>query len=146
MVKRRLESYQDLITMSEAQSARAVELGERYRDIATPGCLPISRTDPPGSGSSEPKESVYLDIFSEQMEAERLAKEYKAEAERIRIFLDAVETESERKEILVRAYLNGETYWSIGQDIGYTKSGITRIIHRVLLSVPSSFAQACGLL
>lgn len=142
-VKRRLESYQDLLAMAAEKDREALLKQAEYEDLATPGAIRYDR-EPGGSGSGKLKESIYLEIFSDQLEAERKAAQYRMEAEQIRKFIERIEDES--KEILKMAYLDGMRYWEIGKEIGYTKSGIQMKIIRCLENVPSSLAEASGLL
>ena len=140
-VKRRLESYQDLLAMAAEKDREALMLQEKYEDLATPGA--ISYSHEPG-GSGRPKESAYLEIFSDQLEAERKAAQYRLEADQIRRFIDHIDDEA--KDILVRAYINGERYWQIGESLGYSKTGIRHKIDRCLERVPSPLAEASGFL
>ena len=140
-VKRRLESYSDLLAMAREKDREALMLQAKYEDLATPGAISYSH-EPGGSGKA--KESVYLEIFSDQLEAERKAAQYRMEAERIRKFIERIEDES--KEILKLAYLDGKRYWEIGMDIGYSKDTIHKKIGRCLEQIPSSIAEASGLL
>lgn len=141
-VKRRLEMYQDLLAMAAEKDREALMLQAKYEDLATPGCIRYDRE--PGGGSGRPKESVYNEIFSDQIEAERKARQYRMEAEQIRVFIDRIDDEA--NELLVRAYINGERYWKIGDSLGYSKDGIRSKIDRCLERVPSSIAEASGLL
>ena len=142
-VKRRLESYQDLLAMAAEKDREALLKQAEYEDLATPGCIRYDR-DPGGSGTGKPKESVYLEIFSGQLEAERKAAQYRMEAEQIRRFIESVEDESQ--DILKMAYLDGRRYWEIGKSIGYTASGVRMRIIRCLEKITPSLAVASGLL
>lgn len=142
-VKRRLESYSDLLAMAAEKDREALMLQEKYEDLATPGAISYSH-EPGGSRSGKPKESIYLEIFSDKLEAERKAAQYRFEAEQIRVFIESVEDEA--KGILIRAYINGERYWKIGESLNYSKDGIRSKIDRCLSRVPSSLAEASGLI
>lgn len=142
-VKRRLESYQDLLAMAAEKDREALMLQAEYEDLATPGAIRYDR-EPSGSGSGKPKESIYLEIFSDQLEAERKAAQYRLEADQIRRFIDRIDDEA--KDILKMAYLDGKRYWEIGRDIGYSKDTIHKKIGRCLEQIPSSIAEASGLL
>lgn len=142
-VKRRLESYQDLLAMAAEKDREALMLQEKYEDLATPGAISYSH-EPGGSGSGKSKESIYLEIFSDQLEAERKAAQYRMEAEQIRRFIERIEDET--KEVLKLAYLDGKRYWEIGRDIGYSKDTIHKKIGRCLEQIPSSIAEASGLI
>lgn len=142
-VKRRLEMYQDLLAMAKEKDREALMLQEKYEDLATPTAIRYER-EPGGSGSGKTRESIYLEIFSEQLDAERKAAQYRFEAEQIRRFIERIEDEAQ--DILKMAYLDGKRYWEIGKVIGYTKSGIQMKIIRCLENVPSSLAEASGLL
>lgn len=142
-VKRRLESYQDLLAMAAEKDREALLKQAEYEDLATPGALRYDR-EPCGSGSGKSKESIYLEIFSDQLAAERKAAQYRMEAEQIRKFIERIEDEA--KGILIRAYINGERYWKIGESLNYSKDGIRSKIDRCLSRVPSSLAEASGLI
>lgn len=142
-VKRRLESYQDLLAMANEKDKEAILLQAKYEDLATPGCIRYER-EPGGSGSGRSKESIYLEIFSAQLDAERKAAQYRFEAEQIKKFIDRIEDEA--KEVLIRAYIHGERYWKIGESLGYSKTGIRNKIDRCLERIPPSIAEASGLL
>ena len=140
-VKRRLESYQDLLAMAAEKDREALMLQAKYENLATPGA--ISYSHEPG-GSGRPKESAYLEIFSDQLEAERKAARYRLQAAQIERFIESVEDESQ--DILKMAYLDGRRYWEIGKSIGYTASGVRMRIIRCLEKIPPSLAVAGGLL
>lgn len=142
-VKRRLESYRDLLAMAAEKDREALELQVKYEELATPGCIRYDR-EPGGSGTGRAKESIYNEIFSDQRDAERKAAQYRFEAEQIRKFIERIEDES--KEILKLAYLDGKRYWEIGRDIGYSKDTIHKKIGRCLEQIPSSIAEASCLL
>lgn len=140
-VKRRLESYRDLLIMANEKDREALMLQEKYESMATPGA--ISYSHEPG-GSGRPKESAYLEIFSDQLEAERKAAQYRLQAAQIERFIESVEDEA--SPVLVKAYIEGKRYWEIGQEIGYTASGVRMRIIRCLEKIPPSLAVASGLL
>lgn len=142
-VKRQLESYQDLLAMAAEKDREALMLQEKYEDLATPGAISYSH-EPGGSGSGKTKESIYLEIFSEQADAERKAAQYRFEAEQIKKFIERIEDEAQ--DILIRAYIKGERYWKIGESLNYSKDGIRSKIDRCLSRVPSSLAEASGLI
>lgn len=116
-------------------------LQEKYEDLATPTAI---RYDHESGGSGKDKDSIYIEIFSEQMEAEKKAAQYRLQAAQIERFIDRIDDEA--KDILVRAYINGERYWKIGESLNYTKDGIRRKIDRCLEAVPVSLAEANSLL
>lgn len=140
-VKRRLESYSDLLAMAAEKDREALMLQEKYEDLATPTAI---RYDHESGGSGKDKDSIYIEIFSEQMEAEKKAAQYRLQAAQIERFIDRIDDEA--KDILVRAYINGERYWKIGESLNYTKDGIRRKIDRCLEAVPVSLAEANSLL
>lgn len=142
-VKRRLESYPDLIALAKEKDREALLLQAKYEDLATPGCIRYER-ESGGSGSGKTKESIFLEIFSDQLGAERKAAQYRFEAEQIKRFIERIEDEAQ--DILKMAYLDGKRYWEIGEMKGYTKTGILRKIERCLSQVPVSMAEASGLL
>lgn len=140
-VKRRLESYQDLLAMAAEKDREALMLQEKYEDLATPGCIRYG-SEPGGSGKD--KDSIYIEIFSEQMEAEKKAAQYRLQAAQIERFIGMIESESQP--ILQAAYIDGKRYWEIGKDSGYSKTGVQTIISRCLEKVPATEAEAAGLL
>lgn len=140
-VKRRLESYQDLLAMAAEKDREALMLELDYIDAATPGAIRYSH-EPGGSG--RPKESAYLEIFSDQLEAEKKAAQYRLQAAQIERFIGMIESESQP--ILQAAYIEGKRYWEIGKDSGYSKTGVQTIISRCLEKVPATVAEAAGLL
>lgn len=135
--------YPDLLAMAAEKDREALSLQAKYKDLATPGCIRYDR-EPGGSGSGKPKESIYNEIFSDQLEAERKAAQYRFEADRIRGFIDHIDDED--KPIIRAAYIDGMRYWQIGEKLGYTKEGVHKKIMRCLERVPSSLAEASGLL
>ena len=140
-VKRRLESYRDLLIMANEKDREALMLQEKYESMATPGAISYSH-EPSGSGKA--KESVYLEIFSDQLEAERKAAQYRLQAAQIERFIGMIESESQP--ILQAAYIEGKRYWEIGKDSGYSKTGVQTIISRCLEKVPATVAEVAGLL
>ena len=140
-VKRRLESYRDLLIMANEKDREALMLQEKYESMATPGAISYSH-EPSGSGKA--KESVYLEIFSDQLEAERKAAQYRLQAAQIERFIGMIESESQP--ILQAAYIEGKRYREIGKDSGYSKTGVQTIISRCLEKVPATAAEVAGLL
>ncbi|UNT92627.1 hypothetical protein [Allobaculum sp. Allo2] len=127
--------------MAREKDREALMLQAKYEDLATPGAIGYSH-EPGGSG--RPKESAYLEIFSDQLEAERKAAQYRLQAAQIERFIGMIESESQP--ILQAAYIEGKRYWEIGQEIGYTASGVRMRIIRCLEKIPPSLAVASGLL
>ncbi len=140
-VKRRLEMYQDLLAMAAEKDREALMLQEKYEDLATPAAI---RYDHESGGSGKDKDSIYIEIFSEQMEAEKKAAQYRLQAAQIERFIGMIESESQP--ILQAAYIEGKRYWEIGKDSGYSKTGVQTIISRCLEKVPATVAEAAGLL
>lgn len=141
-VKRRLGMYPDLLEMAAEKDREAILLQEKYESLA--GAKAISY-GPKAGGSGREKTSIYNEIFSDQLEADEKAAKYRLEAKQIERFISRVEADDNRL-ILERAYIKGERYWDIGQDMGYSKEGIRMKIDRCLESIPSSAAEACKLL
>ena len=140
-VKRRLEMYNDLLEMAAEKDREAILLQEKYENLA--GAKAISYA-PQNGGSGREKTSIYHEIFAEQLEADRKAAKYRLEAKRIERFIGQIDHED--KLILERAYIKGERYLDIGNDLGYSKCGILRKIDRCLEDVPASLAEASELL
>lgn len=142
-VKRRLEAYQDLLAMANEKDREALLLQAKYEDLATPGCIRYDR-EPTGGGSGKTKETVYNEIFSDQAEAERKAKEYRAEAEKVKKFISLIDDDA--KPIIEDAYIHGKRYKTIAKEKNYSPSGVRLRVYRCLQKVPASLAEACGLL
>lgn len=142
-VKRRLELYNDLLEMAAEKDREAILLQEKYENLA--GAKAISYA-PQNGGSGREKTSIYHEIFAEQLEADRKAAKYRLEAKRIERFIGQIGDTQETKLILERAYLKGDRYWDIGEDLGYTKDGIRKKIDRCLEDVPASVAEASQLI
>lgn len=140
-VKRQLESYQDLLAMAAEKDREVLVLQAKYENLATPTAI---RYDHESGGSGKDKDSIYVEIFSEQMEAEKKAAQYRLQAAQIERFIESVEDEA--SPVLVKAYIEGKRYWEIGQEIGYTKAGVHRIIQRFLEQTPARIAETNGLL
>lgn len=142
-VRRKLEDYTDLLALAEEKDREAMSLQQNYYDMAMPGCIRYDR-EPAGGGSGKSKESVYNEIFSDQAEAERKAKEYRAEAEKVKKFISLIDDDA--KSVIEQAYIHGKRYKTIAKEKGYESSGIRSKIYRCLERVPASLAEACGLL
>lgn len=141
-VKKKLEMYQDLLAMAKEKDREALMLQAKYEQMA--GAKAIRYDREPGGGSGREKSSIYNEIFSDQLAAEQKAARYRFEADQIRRFIERIDDEA--KPILKAAYLEGKRYWEIGEEIGYTKAGIHRIIQRFLEQTPAKIAEANGLL
>ena len=142
-VKRRLETYQDLLAMAKEKDKEALLMQVKYDTIAGAKAIRYDR-EPGGSGSGRSKDSIYCEIFDRQREADLKAAKYRAQADQIRLFIDRIEDED--KDLLIRAYIDGERYWKIGESLSYSKDGIRRKIDRCLEQVPATLAEASGLL
>lgn len=142
-VKRRLEAYRDLLEMAAEKDREALLLQEKYESIA--GVKAISYEGTRGENTGD-KTCLYTEIFSEQLEADRKAAKYRLDAKRIERFIGQIDDTEETKLILERAYIKGERYWDIGEDLGYTKDGVRKKIDRCLEDVPASVAEASELL
>ena len=140
-VKRRLESYQDLLAMAAEKDREVLVLQAKYENLATPAAI---RYDHESGGSGKDKDSIYNEIFSKQMEAEKKAAQYRLQAAQIERFIGMIESESQP--ILQAAYIDGKRYWEIGKDSGYSKTGVQTLISRCLEKVPATVAEAAGLL
>lgn len=143
LVRKKLETYQWHIRRAEQEEARIRDLEDKYRSMATPACIPVTPREG-SSGHSNSRESVYLEIFDEQREAQRKATESRAEAKRIENFIRSIG--SDRRELLELAYLQGKRYWEIGKDKGYSIEGVRKAIIRCLEATPATVAVASGLL
>lgn len=143
IVKRRLASYKDLLARADLKDREISDLQDKYVSLATPGAIQFDRSD--GSRSNTTKETLYLEIFSDQTDAYNGAVRCRAEAGQIVRFIDLVD-DPEAKQIMHRAYVGGESYYRIGTDLGYTQTGVRMKIDRALERVPSKIAEACGML
>lgn len=143
IVRRKLELYQDYLRLADEKDKEALLLHESY--CAVGGAQTIRMEPKIGtSGHKVSPESRMLEILTDQIEADRLAKEYREQADRIKTFIDAID--DERKIFLVDAYLRGIRYREIAKERGYAISGVGAVIERCLLAVPSELARASGLL
>lgn len=142
-VKKKLENYRNLKAMAAELDQKIIRMGNRYRDIAGASAIRYDRE--PGSGSGEPKESIYHEIFSEQQADEKRAARYRKEAEQIKKFISLIEDDTGRH-VIEQAYLQGKRYKTIAEEMQYSHSWIRALIHRCLEKVPASLAEACGLL
>lgn len=142
-VRRKLEDYTDLLALAREKDLEAMSLQQDYYDMATPGCIRYDR-EPTGGGSGKTKETVYNEIFSDQAEAERKAKEYRAEAEKVKKFISLIDDDA--KPIIEDAYIHGKRYKTIAKEKNYSPSGVRLRVYRCLQKVPASLAEACGLL
>lgn len=143
IVKRHLACYGDIIKQAADKDKEALLLQDYYEQVA--GVKGISLEPKEGtSGGYVDKTSIYNQIFSDQLEADRMAAEYRRKAKVIEMFINAIE--DERKEYLRLAFIEGKRYREIGKLYGYTVEGIHKAINRCLESVPSEMAKASGLL
>lgn len=142
-VKKKLENYRNLKAMAAELDQKIIRMGNRYRDIAGASAIRYDRE--PGSGSGEPKESIYHEIFSEQQADEKRAARYRKEAEQIERFVAMIENQTGR-EIITDAFIKGKRYRTIGRERKYEISSVHSVIVRCLENVPLSVAEECGLL
>ena len=142
-VRHWLEMYLDLLAMAKEKDREALLLQVKYEELATPGCIRYDR-EPGGGGTAKEKTSIYNEIFSHQLEADRKAAKYRSQARQIEMFIKQIDDED--RYLLERAYLKGERYWEIGESLNYSKTGIQTKINRCLERVPPSLAEASGLL
>lgn len=141
-VKRRLAMYQSFIDLAKEKDKEALLLQESYEAIAGAKAIRYDRES--GDGPKREKTSIYHEIFSDQIAAERKAEQYRFEAGKIRSFIDLINADD--RNIFVLAYVMGERYWKIGEKLGYSKEGIKTKIDRCLAKIPAATAEACGLL
>lgn len=143
IVKRHLACYGDIIQQAADKDKEALLLQDYYEQVA--GVKGISLEPKEGtSGGYVDKASIYNQIFSDQLEADRMAAEYRRRAKAIEMFINAIE--DERKELLHLAYVEGKRYWEIGKAKGYTPEAIQKSINRCLETVSADMARISGLL
>lgn len=140
VVKRRLESYRDLIALAEEKDLIALSLSESYYRMAAPSCLPLESK--PHVESPTPMESKYLEIFSDQAEVEKTAREYRSQAKRMAEFIKQLPN----SESLEFVYINGMSYKEAADKAGVTSEAIRQRIDRILLDETPEKARAYGLL
>lgn len=140
IVKRRLETYQDLIALAEEKERQALSLSEKYYQMATPSCLPLEAKPP--TESPVPMESRYLEIFAEQKVIEDQAREYREQAHTMERFI----CWTDQKDLLEAIYIAGATLKKIADENGLTIEGTRRRIDRTLLDTPAPIARDYGLL
>lgn len=142
IVRRRLEDYPDWRSLEDKFRRKSEILKEKRIALQTPKGISY---EPRLGGSGVSKESLVIASISDEKEADETAKQYARKAENVLLFIASVDDEQAR-DYMTRAYANGERYWDIGHDEGYTKMAVCRIISRGIASVSSDKARYCGLL
>lgn len=144
-VKRQLEGYLDYLELAKQAEEKAEELEKRYEAMAGIRCMPLSKNDSgKNSGMKPDHTSRFLEIFDEQDELLKQAETYRAKAGRCRRFVESID--DDRKKYLWMAYLEGGKFKDIGDQKGYSVSGVSRAVDSCLEAVPAEMARAAGVL
>lgn len=142
-VRRQLEGYRDLLKQIEIEEQKAIEIHERYVDLATPAAI---RIEPKigEAGTPVDRTSIYIQLFDEERLALARAAAYRLKAKAISGYIDGID--DEQKDFIKAAYIDGKRYWQIGADTGYSESGVRRLISRCLKRQDAMTAIEAGLL
>lgn len=141
VVRHHLEMCRDFLEVAREKEQEALLLQREYEDLA--GVKAISYEPKCFTGGAD-KTTRYHEIFDAQAEAELKALEYRKKAEYVRQFIEQIDDED--KSILVTAFIDGKRFWEIGEELGYSSSGVRMKIWRCLEKIPASKAAEFGLL
>ena len=145
VVKRQLEGYPDYLELAKQAEEKAEELEKRYEAMAGLRCMPLSKNDSGKNSGMQPDHtSRFLEIFDEQDELLKQAEAYRAKAWRCRRFVESLE--DERAEYLRMAYLEGQSFKSIGDQKACSTPAVCMAIDKCLEMISRSQAQIFGLL
>ena len=145
VVKRQLEGYLDYLELAKQAEEKAAELEKRYEAMAGLRCMPLSKNDSgKNSGMKPDHTSRFLEIFDEQDDLLKQAEAYRAKAGRRRRFIESIE--DDRAEYLRMAYLEGQSFKSIGDQKACSTPAVCMAIDKCLEAVPSSYAINFGFL
>lgn len=142
VVKRRLEMIPDLYALAQEKDKESVALADMYFRIATPGAIPIEAK--PSTTSPADPASKYNEIFSDQLEADRKAAEYRAEANRASNFITSLEPD--KASVLADVFIRGRRHTDVAKSRRVTPDCIRKQIDRAIEDAPTEIARACGLL
>lgn len=141
IVRHELNGYRRYAEMADFQAAESKRLLDRYKSMA--GVKAASYGENRG-GSGGDRDARLVAVLSDQIEAERKEQIYRNRVKQIDQFIRSVE--HEKKSILVRAYLQGESFRDIALEDGYCVSSLSRIVDQILMDTPAELAEAVGLL
>ena len=145
VVKRQLEGYLDYLELAKQAEEKAEELEKRYEAMAGLRCMPLTKNDCGKNTGMKPDfTSRFLEIFDEQDALLKQAEAYRAKAWRCRRFVESLE--DERAEYLRMAYLEGQSFKSIGDQKACSTPAVCMAIDKCLEMISRSQAQIFGLL
>lgn len=145
VVKRQLEGYLDYLELAKQAEEKATELEKRYEAMAGLRCMPLSKNDSGKNSGMKPDHTTrFLEIFDQQDELLRQAEAYRAKAGRCRLFIESIE--DDRAEYLRMAYLEGQSFKSIGDKKACSTPAVCMAIDKCLEILSRSRAQNFGLL
>lgn len=142
VVKRRLEMIPDLYALAKEKDKESMSLQDLYIRTATPGAIPLEAKPPTTSPADS--SSRYNEIFSDQLEADRKAAEYRAEAKRASNFITSLEPE--KASVLADVFIRGKRHTEVAKSRRVTPDCIRKQIDRAIEDAPAEIARACGLL
>lgn len=142
VVKRRLELIRDLHDLAKEKDRESVALSEYYFQICQPKGIPLEAKPPTTSPSD--LSSRCNEIFAEQTEAERKAREYRAEARAATSFIKCLPEES--RMLLNAVYVDGRRHKDVAVAFGISSDAVRMRIDRAIMDTPSETARACGLI
>lgn len=142
IVRAFLGCYRRYRELAQLKDEEALKLGEYYETAGSPKAICYDHV--PGSRSGGGSDSRLIEILSDQMDADRKAAEYREKTRQIEAFIRSID--DPRRAYLERAYLKGESFRDIAADEHMDFGAVSHSIDRLLRSVPSSLAEASGLL
>ncbi len=142
VVKRRLELILDLYDLAHEKDKESLALSEMYYRMATPAGIP-TEAKPPTTSPADVT-SKYNEIFSEQMEADRKAAEYRSEARKAVKFIECIPGES--RVILTDVFVRGMKHKDVATAHQISSDAVRMRIDRAIMDASSEIAQECGLI
>lgn len=145
VVKRQLEGYLDYLELAKQAEEKVEELEKRYEAMAGLRCVPLTKNDSGKNSGMKPDHTRrFLEIFGEQDELLKQAETYRAKAGRCRRFIESID--DDRAEYLRMAYLEGQSFKSIGDQKACSTPAVCMAIDKCLEILSRSRAQNFGLL
>lgn len=142
VVKSRLMLVKDLIDLADEKDREAAGLSEMYYRMATPTAVPLESKPP--TESPVDMSSRYNEIFSDQLDLERQAKAYRAEAQGALDFIDSQDRWC--RDLLSDAFVRGLRYKDMAESRQVGVTTISMQISRAIEDIPAEAAQAFRLL
>lgn len=142
VVKRRLELIRDLLDLAKEKEDESLALSDYYFRMCQPKGIPIEAKPPTTSPAD--LSSRCNEIFAEQTEAERKAREYRSEARLASSFIDRLPEES--RMLLAAVYIDGRRYKDVAVAFKISPDAVRMRIDRAIMDAPSEMARACGLI